>query len=159
MQDLTVTSYNTVHTSRIPTSNGDTNDANVDLAIQRQAAARATLIWQMLNPNLVEQDLTHSGAASAVEINQKRSWESFATRAHDNVEVINGLQYTAASLESWHDGIHVLVGTGSWWDPTKTIKDDPKAPISVQNKSNMSGQMGKPAWAAVSRSQILTLLG
>ena len=62
-------------------------------------------------------------------MNQARSWESFATH-YINGDPNNGWQTdTAISLESWHDGIHGLVGTGRY-----------------------RGHMGDPAIAAVRHS-------
>ena len=57
--------------------------------------------------------------------NKLRSWDAFATH---NVNGDPGVYQndTSISLESWHDDIHVLVGTG-----------------------NSSGHMGDPAIAAV----------
>ena len=57
--------------------------------------------------------------------NRARSWSAFAS--HYINEDPKSYQESAISLESWHDAIHGLVGTGSW-----------------------PGHMGDPAIAAVS---------
>ncbi len=62
-------------------------------------------------------------------MNKARSWEAFASHYVDGVREKGYQQDTTISLESWHDGIHGLVGTGRY-----------------------PGHMGDPAIAAVRRS-------
>ncbi|KXT08107.1 hypothetical protein AC579_9209 [Pseudocercospora musae] len=136
--------FNNVQTARIPLDDGATNDQYCDLAVQRQAVARATMIWQMLNPDITDQDITGRAAGTPVKVNDFRSWEQFANRGWKNqIQIDDGRTFTMPSLESWHDGIHVLLGTGQYYDPTKRFNQGSGSP-GVRR----AGQMGDPAFAA-----------
>lgn len=94
------------------------------------------MVWQMLNPDEKGQSLDKDKIT--VLVNEERSWESFANDRVISSE-IRGHNYSTVSLESFHDGIHVLLGTGR--DPT--------------GKTNgYTGHMGNPAFAAVSMDSI-----
>lgn len=88
--------------------------AGLDLKIQRQAVSSVTKLWKLLSP-YAPHDGTHN--------NDLRSWSSFAThnafdpRTDKPIIDANGRPVrnsdTAISLESWHDNIHGLIGTGN----------------------------------------------
>ncbi|KAH6671189.1 hypothetical protein B0J14DRAFT_670158 [Halenospora varia] len=100
------------HTIRAPGPDGENDDAFLDLSLQRQGVAIGTNLWKLLSR------YTNDG----VHNNALRTWNSFA--AHDvydpnTAEPVIGddgeplyQADTAVSLESWHDQIHGLVGTG-----------------------------------------------
>jgi hypothetical protein len=102
--------------------------------IQRQAAASAVMVWQMLNPDEKAKSLDSSKIE--ILINEERSWESFAND-RVGVDSIRGHTYSTVSLESFHDGIHVLLGTG-------------QGHLDPQMKAGYTGHMGDPRFAAVS---------
>ncbi|CAG8980482.1 hypothetical protein HYALB_00013118, partial [Hymenoscyphus albidus] len=113
------------HTVRTPGRNGETSVANLELGIQRQTVSISTNLWKLLSR------YTNDGQHN----NELRTWSSFST--HNVIDprtdkpIIQGgdVVYqndTAVSLESWHDNIHGLVGTGQ----------------------NFAGHMGNPAIAA-----------
>ena len=79
----------------------------------------------MLSPDAKKQSLDSDRVE--ILINEERSWESFANDEIES-EAIRGHDFATVSLESWHDGLHVLVGTG---------------------QDQYRGQMGNPAFAAV----------
>lgn len=139
--------YNSTETTRIPTNSGVSNVALIDLAIQRQAAARATMMWQMLNPDLTAGDLGDKSSFKAAKINDYRNWEAFANRDMANQVIIQGKRFVSPSIESWHDGIHVLMGTGSWYDGGMPVFQGKG--VDEENTSSMAGQMGNPNFAAV----------
>ena len=134
-------------TTRIPTEKDESNVPFIDLAIQRQAAARATMMWQMLNPDLTAGDLGDKSTIKTEKINDYRNWEAFANRDENNQVTIKGKTFYSPSIESWHDGIHVLMGTGSWYNGGMPVFD----PIAsgVKNPSSRRGHMGQPRFAAV----------
>ena len=111
--------------------------------IQRQAAASALMVWQMLNPDEKGESLDKDKIT--VLVNQERSWDSFANDRVLSSE-IRGHNYSTVSLESFHDGIHVLLGTGR--DPTG------KSLLGSQPTNGYTGHMGNPAFAAVSIDSI-----
>lgn len=133
------------YTVRSPGDDGETNNfginssdrAGLDLKIQRQAVTSVTKLWKLLSPYAPHTSATDTEAAHN---NDTRTWKSFA--AHNVVDprtdrtVIgrNGRPVynpdTAVSLESWHDTIHGLIGTGSQY----------------------SGHMGSPSIAGVRSS-------
>jgi hypothetical protein len=130
---LTYLRYDKNQTVRVPHKNeqGLVEQGNVDLAVQRQAASSAILIWQMLNPDEKSKPLGNTGNLEIL-INEERSWNSFANDRNwsDNID---GHTYSTVSLESFHDGIHTLLGTASG-----------------PGDRNFKGHMGNPAFAAVS---------
>jgi hypothetical protein len=119
----------------------------IDLAIQRQAAARATMMWQMLNPDLTVGDLDDKSSFKAAKINDYRNWEAFANREMHNQVIIQGKRFVSPSIESWHDGIHVLMGTGSWYDGGMPVFQGEG--VDEENQSPKKGHMGDPNVAAV----------
>jgi hypothetical protein len=123
--------YNTIQTARNPTqaSKGYTDSEQLDLAVQRQAGASAIAFWQALHPDYKHKDIR---GQAEILVNEERSWESFAN--HDvQYDRIRGRVYATKSLESFHDTIHGIVGGGAF---------------------GMGGQMGNPAFAAVSLAQL-----
>ena len=92
-----------------------------------------------LNPDQT-QEATRDHTVT-ISINEERSWESFA---NDRVAVFETKGYTFAtvSCESFHDGIHLLIGTG------KDHKDQSLLPEELRSSS--TGHMGNPNYAAVS---------
>ena len=135
-------SFNTFRTARVPTprSNNETDNDAVDLVIQRQAVAAATLMWQMLNPD--QKQRADKNEKVEILINEERSWHSFAND-RDSSEVIRGNKFATVSLESFHNGIHVMLGTGkNNWGETPEIQ------------SRFRGHMGAPGFAAVKISML-----
>lgn len=136
--------YNAEQTSRIPKDDGLPNDEYCDLAIQRQAAARATMLWQMLNPDITaDKDISDRPTGTPVKVNDAKTWNQFANNSSNKVTVGNRV-FAMPSLESWHDGIHVMLGTGQFHDPTRKFSgrgvgsDEPRR----------GGQMGNASIAA-----------
>ena len=85
----------------------------------------------MLNPDQIQKAVEDSTVE--IKINEERSWESFANDKVLSYKIESGTHkysFATVSCESFHDGIHVLIGTGS----------DPR----------MKGHMGNPSYAAVS---------
>ena len=95
----------------------DANREGLNLKIQRQAQNQSAKLWKLLSTYTYEWkagdkldfrqewlDRTHD--------NTKRSWSAFATHTINNNPKV--YQYDSSiSLETWHDDIHNLVGTGS----------------------------------------------
>ena len=81
---------------------GPTNYSALNGTIQAQAQNSATKVWHMLNPDLdgSEKDLGSDG-----ERNRVRTWETFSNHHA-------GHRDPTISIESWHDYIHNLVGSG-----------------------------------------------
>jgi hypothetical protein len=133
--------YDEVQTIRLPHmgENGKLEHGNVDRAIQRKANDFATMIWQMLNPDHVGERIDKVTEDVGVLINEVRSWESFANDEVDE-EVIGGHAYSTVSLESFHDDIHVLLGTS-------TIAEEK---FRDSEGRDLAGHMGNPMFAAVS---------
>ena len=97
-------------TLRTPNARGETNyddDAEarregLNLKIRRQAKSQSAKLWKLLS--------TYEGDVD----NKTRKWMSFANHwigGQPNKKWDNILD-TSISLESWHDDIHGLVGTG-----------------------------------------------
>ena len=90
------------HTIRTPNLKGETTidgpkgGATLNQKIRRQAKPESAKVWQMLNPD--EKD------------NQIRIWETFANHYEKPGETKRW--ESNVSLESWHDDIHILVGSG-----------------------------------------------
>ena len=80
----------------------------------------------MLNPDQKGGSLDHEKIE--IMVNEERSWESFAND-RNLTDTIRDHKYATVSLESWHDNLHVMIGTG---------------------KDGCAGHMGNPAYAAVS---------
>jgi hypothetical protein len=110
--------------------------AQLELGLRRQIISIGTNLWKLLS------EYTNDG----VHNNKLRTWSSFST--HNVIDPRtdkpildrnNNPKYqtdTAVSLESWHDNIHGLIGTGQ----------------------DYGGHMGDPAIAGVSRlSSMMTL--
>ena len=106
--------------------------------IQRQAAAAASLVWQMLNPDEKQKALKNEKIE--ILINKERSWRSFANDSYPADE-IEGYSFATVSLESFHDGIHVLLGTGINFEDDDLLPEIPR--------SGFTGHMGNPRFAAV----------
>lgn len=78
------------------------------MKIQRQAVQTSTKLWKLLSPYNKEHN------------NHQRPWAGFATHFVVDDEGNQILEEgepiyqddTSVSLESWHDDIHTLVGTG-----------------------------------------------
>lgn len=130
---------------RCPSKDGSdkTSAFVLNLAIQRQASAYATLLLQMLNPDSVSPKFSGSRAPKVI-INEVRSWSSFANHS-GSPETFNGAVYPTVSVESFHDGIHTLLGIATWGDD---LGND------LVNRQKLSltkeGHMGNPRVAAVS---------
>ncbi len=80
----------------------------------------------MLSPDQKGKSLDQENVE--IMINEERSWESFAND-RKLTDTIRAHKYATVSLESWHDSLHIMVGTG---------------------KDGYTGHMGDPAYAAVS---------
>ena len=107
------------YTIRTPGPDGETNlyddgpsrREGLNLKIQRQAISSSTKLWKLLSRYNKEHD------------NETRSWASFAShyvidpQSQSPMIDRNGNPIyqsdTSISLESWHDDIHGLVGTGN----------------------------------------------
>ena len=99
------------------------SDRLLDAAVRNQAATLATQLWQMLHPDLeVDQN------DASFHINEVKDWTKFANR-NERFFVKGTKTYANVSLESWHDSIHGLIGTGV---------------------SGQKGHMGNPQYAGVS---------
>lgn len=112
------------HTVRGPTTRtkADTDEVYLDEAVQLQTRALTTYVWQMLNP---EEELDVSGTGAKIKVNEWRPWNYFAN--HTRVPEDTAWKIRAIrSIESWHDNIHNLIGTGK----------------------NYTGHMGDPSIAA-----------
>ena len=97
----------------------------------------------MLNPDQIEKALYHPTVE--IKINEERSWTSFA---NDSVLRYRsgGYSFATVSCESFHDGIHVLIGTG------QDKKGKSLLPEELQTIS--TGHMGDANYAAVSEQLI-----
>lgn len=107
------------HTIRTPGPDGETNiygdgprqREGLDLKIRRQAISSSTKLWKLLSRYNKEND------------NEARSWASFASHYVIDPQSQSPMidrtgkpiyqSDTSISLESWHDDIHGLVGTGN----------------------------------------------
>lgn len=121
-------SFNTEHTTRCPDETGETNVNNFNQAVQGQAVNFANTIWQLLTPG-PDPKLQESGVQ--VNINAVRTWEVFSNHSSSAQVNVNGNLYSSPSIESFHDRIHGLIGSGT---------------------GGHAGQMGYPPWAAVSQA-------
>jgi hypothetical protein len=108
-----------------------TNDGSLDLAIRRQASSNAILLIQMLNPDHTVAPLNSRPGAPTVAINEVRNWAAFANHSGGWQTTFNGRVFPSVSVESFHDGIHNLIGTGGV-------------------RAGRAGHMGNPQVAAVS---------
>ena len=107
------------------------------------------MIWHMLNPDITDAEVVGASSSVPIKINDHRTWEQFANRGSGNVVAVGGRRFTMPSLESWHDGIHVLLGTGQYYDATEKFGQGRDVPgIPKDGKTATAGQMGNPAWAA-----------
>ena len=120
--------FNNARTARTPNSNSkNENDHSAfNLTIQRNTANFATKLWQMLSPDQKGKSLDQEKVE--IMINEERSWESFANDS-ESTDPIRGHIYATISVESWHNSLHGMIGTG---------------------KDGCTGHMGYPAYAAVS---------
>ena len=100
--------YHADFTTRAPTevAKGDSDYEFLEQSIQLQTQAVATNIWHMLNPEEPGQSMVSGKQAM---VNQWRPWNLFANHSQSSQE------FATQSLESWHDNIHNLVGTGIWY--------------------------------------------
>ncbi|KAK6086913.1 tyrosinase [Seiridium cupressi] len=95
--------YTTRTPSKGSTGAADSNYDDLEMKIQRQTQVLATSLWHMLNPEEIgDNNIT----GQKVKVNQLRSWNLFAN--HD----ATSNEFATQSVESWHDAIHMLVGTG-----------------------------------------------
>ena len=138
--------FNPQRTVRNPSlgSKGETDWDKLDTSIQRQARATAITFWQCLHPDAKLADIK---GQTEININQQRPWDAFAHHSYGTLledrkgnefraRQIDGRLYPVVSLESFHDSIHGIVGGGEW--------------DSTNKKWTYQGQMGDPAYAAVS---------
>ena len=88
---------------RTPDRDGKTNLDYLEKEIQSQAQNSATKVWHMLNPDIEGSD--NSTRENDKNRNEVRTWESFSNHTKANWDAV-------VSIESWHDDIHVLVGSG-----------------------------------------------
>jgi hypothetical protein len=112
------------HTVRGPTTRtrADTDDVYLEEAVQLQTRQMATYVRQMPNP---EEELDVSETGARIKVNEWRPWNYFAN--HSRVRGGAAWKVQAIrSIESWHDNIHNLIGTGK----------------------NFTGHMGDPSVAA-----------
>lgn len=89
-----------VNTVRTPDQKGNTDDAMLQDKIQRQYQGLSNALYYLLNPGKGGPD------------NRARTWEAFANHFVNKVNSAQGFQPPSVSLESWHDQIHGLVGSG-----------------------------------------------
>ena len=116
------------YTIRAPSMDGETDVSRLELGLRRQIISIGTNLWKLLSE--YTNDAEHN--------DELRTWSSFSThnvidpRTDKPVLQSNGRPVhqtdTAVSLESWHDNIHTLIGTGQGY----------------------GGHMGNPAIAGVS---------
>ena len=95
----------------------------------------------MLNPE-EKQKALHNEKVEKL-INEERSWETFANDPVPGQE-IKGNYLATVSLESFHNGILVLLGTGR--------NDKKQSLLPRELQSCFHGHMGHPSFAAVSIS-------
>lgn len=95
----------------------------------------------MLNPD--EKQKAHNNEKVEILINEERSWETFANDQFRE-DKIKGNYFATVSLESFHNGIHLLLGTG------RNLRNQSHLPPELQ--SGFQGHMGHPSFAAVSIS-------
>lgn len=86
----------------------------------------------MLNPDL-KQSSPDDPNKVEILVNQERSWNSFANDTISS-DPIKGYSYATVSVESFHDRIHNLLGTGA----------------GLIQGQGYSGAIGNPRTAAVS---------
>ena len=80
--------------------NGVSDDGQLGLNFQSNAQMLSTQLWQLLNPTSID--------------NTTRPWDKFANHYMYKVRRgPNDFWEADTSLESWHDQIHGLVGSGS----------------------------------------------
>lgn len=129
--------FSNIRTTRAPSGRApdSTDDTALNLGIRRQAVMNAILVIQMLNPDHTVAPLNSRRDEPKVAINEVRSWGAFANHSGGWQTTFNGRVFPSVSVESFHDGIHGLIGTGD----------------------GSSGHMGNPQVAAVSLLIILRL--
>jgi hypothetical protein len=106
--------FNQEETVRTPGKDGKTDNNFLNQVIQRQASSLATKMWKMLNPN--EFDVSVRTKAK-IMVNELRPWNSFANDTVFSANV-GEERFATVSVESWHDGIHNMIGTGQVRDVT-----------------------------------------
>ena len=94
------------HTTRTPDSNGFTNDARLESAVKASAEGLSNALYYLLNSGT-------DGPGGKPLDNHARSWDKFANHLINKVDGKDGREENFVSLESWHDDIHVLVGSGA----------------------------------------------
>jgi hypothetical protein len=85
----------------------------------------------MLNPDHTATPSSPGSSAPKIFINEVRNWSAFANHSGEGKTTIEGKTYPTVSVESFHDGIHNLLGTGG-------------------GLGGAPGHMGNPRVAAVS---------
>ncbi|KAI9706216.1 MAG: hypothetical protein M1820_004977 [Bogoriella megaspora] len=136
-------SLSNVRTVRVPSKDAPdaTNDSLLNLAIQRQAGVNATALIQMLNPDYTVGSVGAISRAPKVAINEVRNWAAFANHSGGGQTKVDGRTYPTVSVESFHDGIHNLLGTGgSAWDNDQLNRR--------KISRNAVGHMGNPTVAS-----------
>ena len=109
----------------------------LNLKIQRQTQQMSAKLWKLLSsyewkePHMRDAKPYEKGWGNEAHKNKTRSWDAFAN--HYINQNPQAYQESAISLESWHDDVHVLVGTGRY-----------------------NGHMGDPSIAAVRKSRSST---
>ena len=96
----------------------------------------------MLNPDEIK--TADNDSTMKIKINQERTWDTFANhtvKTYQKNENSKEYSFATVSCESFHDGIHVLIGTG-------------KPPPGLESK--FTGHMGDTGYAAVSGQLILS---
>ena len=170
---LKMPGYNTVRTARRPryTMGRQSDNQFLDLTIQRQASDLATMLWQMLHPDLVRHAGNPDGTKDQGTVKDKSTkeghyhggnkadttpksaalgaWSAFSTH---NVEGIDdgtsGVFYPTVSLEHWHDLVHEFVGQGENAEGARDMKDFVDATGKAKDDEYASmGQMGDPKYA------------
>ncbi|KAM3075822.1 hypothetical protein ACMFMG_007948 [Clarireedia jacksonii] len=122
-----------VRTVRVPSKDAPdaTNDGLLNLAIQCQAGANAILFIQMLNSDHTAAPFSSGSRAPKVFVNEVRSCSAFANHSGRGKTTIEGKTYPTVSVESFHDGIHNLLGTGGG-----SYDEDPQNNHKLGGKSN-----------------------
>ena len=101
----------------------------------------------MLNPDQT-QTSEKGGRSLEIKINEERSWNSFANDQVQTYET-RGFSFATVSCESFHNGIHLLIGTGQ--------KPNMESLLPEELQSSSTGHMGSPYFAAVSAHLIASI--
>lgn len=115
----------------------------LELTIQRQGVSMASSFWKLLSPD----EVVLTSMNEKIFINRVRPWSFFANHndTHNaDMGVKDQILFKGVSLESWHDGIHTMIGQGRLVDQQgKSV-----VPKAKESLFAYAGQMASPAVAA-----------